>query len=543
MKNLKIIVCFLFVFSHPLFAQEVLKSDTEEYYDFLSLEGLTGRPTLNYRTLSDSVWNITEGTAHPLQDQNLGVTRRIIGDLSLRVYGPELFSSFNTTAPYGQNDAALWQGKGFNAALSGGLRLEGYGIAATFKPQLVFSQNAEFGIMAPEFSGPNYDGKAAKYGYFWGNIDAPQRFGDKSIFAFDWGDSEIRYSWKTLTIGFGTQSIWLGPAYLNPILHSNNAPTYPKIDLGIRRQPVTIPWTNWYIGDIEFRIWTGYLSESDFFDNNPANDHTMFHGLSFAYAPSFLPGLTLSANRVCMVPWDWGNLKFMLPLAINNIEDQKASFSASYFLPQAGISVYGELGIDDYVAPAPIAYIRYPFHTMTYLAGLKKTLNFNTTKYRGELIFEWSNMEISQDFQYQWPSSFYFHGLIIHGYTNKGQLLGNGMGVGGNSQYLGIKLYHPKGSALVFIHRFNPDNNFIYKEMIDKTAVEAKYGEKYYYSWKANLIIGLNASYFVTKYMSFSGGAAYNLILNPQYYLDKEIYGSDKVLHNFSLQLGIKISI
>ncbi|MDR3167795.1 MAG: hypothetical protein LBT93_07615, partial [Treponema sp.] len=194
-KTLGISLLFVTV---VLNAQEALKSDTEEYYDFLSLQGSAERPYLNYRTLSDSVWNIREGAVHPWRNLNLGNNRRLFGDLFLRVYGPELFMSVNTEAPYGQNDGALWQGKGFNSSLTGGFRFEGYGAELTFKPQLAFSQNSYFDIMPS-----NYD---SEYGYFWGyahNIgaDAPQRFGDKPFFTFDWGDSEIRYSWKTLTIG------------------------------------------------------------------------------------------------------------------------------------------------------------------------------------------------------------------------------------------------------------------------------------------------------------------------------------------------------
>ncbi|MDR2535421.1 MAG: capsule assembly Wzi family protein, partial [Treponema sp.] len=313
-------------------AQEALKSVEEEYYDFLALQGLAERPYLNYRTLSDSVWRLKtdeergKTPLHPWEGLNLGTKRRLFGKAAFRIYGPELFMSGNTAAPYGQNDGALWQGRGFNASLTGGIRFEGYGVEATFKPQLSFSQNAAFDIMPSKYD--------SEYGYFWGyghnvGVDAPQRFGDEPFFTWDWGDSEIRYTWKTLTIGFGTQAIWLGPAYLNPILHSNNAPTYPKLDIGLRRQRVTIPWLNWYAGDVEARIWVGYLSESDYFDNNSSNDHTMFHGLSFAYAPSFLPGLTLFINRVALVPWAWENLKYIFPSDNNTIEDQKASFGFS----------------------------------------------------------------------------------------------------------------------------------------------------------------------------------------------------------------------
>ena len=110
------------------------------------------------------------------------------------------------------------------------------------------------------------------------------------------------------------------------MLHSNNAPAYPKFDIGLRRQRITIPWLGWYLGDIEARLWTGRLTESDYFDSDDSNDYTMFHGFAFAYAPPFLPGLSLFVNRVCLVPWEPENLKFMFPSKENSIEDQKASF-------------------------------------------------------------------------------------------------------------------------------------------------------------------------------------------------------------------------
>jgi hypothetical protein len=144
-------------------AQEALLSDTERYYDFLSLQGLTERPYLNYRTLSDSAWNIDGEAAHPWQNHNLGTTRKLFGDITMRLYGPELFTSYNTAAPYGQNDGALWQGRGFNASFTAGIRFEGYGVEATLKPQLAFSQNAGFDYIQPTAypnTDSNYVGKA-----------------------------------------------------------------------------------------------------------------------------------------------------------------------------------------------------------------------------------------------------------------------------------------------------------------------------------------------------------------------------------------------
>jgi hypothetical protein len=516
-------------------AQEALLSDTEQYYDFLALQGLTERPYLNYRTLSDSVWVIDKETSHPWQEHKLESKYHPLGKIVLRVYGPDLFMSINTAAPYGQNDGALWQGKGINTSLTWGVRLEGYGLEVTVKPQLAFSQNLYFDIMDS-----SYD---SKFGYFWGyahNIgaDAPQRFGDRPFFSYDWGDSEIRYSWKTLTIGFGTQAIWLGPSYLNPILHSNNAPSYPHLDIGLRRQRITIPGINWYIGDAEFRIWTGYLSESDYFDNNPDNDHTMFHGLTMAYSPSFLPGFTVAANRVCLVAWEWKNLKKIIPLFENTNEDQKMSFSVSWLFPTADLEIYGEIGIDDFTGGWIWQFIRYPFHTAVYTAGLKKELDIMPKKrIYGEIICELSWFEKSHANQAA-NYNFYFHHIAVHGYTNKGQWLGSGIGAGGNSQYLAFSLYYPQGNSQLFITRNNPDDEFA-------RASDGKDGHVWYYGNLASFVIGANTTYFFNSHVLLSGGLGYNHIINPRYspidLTGTKGYYKTTYIYNFIFQFGIKL--
>jgi hypothetical protein len=518
-----------------LSSQEALLSDTERYYDFLALQGLAERPYLNYRTLSDSVWKIEEGAAHPWQEQNLGTTRNLFGDVSMRIYGPELFSSFNTAAPYGQNDGALWQGRGFNASFTAGLRFKGYGVEATIKPQVAFSQNAAFEIMHSDYD--------SEYGYFWGKsgkygADAPQRFGDSPFFAFDFGDSEIRYSWKTLTVGFGTQSIWLGPSYLNSILHSNNAPSYPHLDIGLRRQRVTIPGINWYMGDAEFRVWTGYLSESDYYDTNPDNDHTMFHGLTMAYSPSFLPGFTIAANRVCLVAWEWENFNKIIPLFENTNEDQKMSIAISWLFPTANLEVYGEMGIDDFTGGGIWQLVRYPFHTAVYTTGLKKVLDIAPEKkIYGEIICELSWFEKSHSNQAA-NYNFYFHHITFHGYTNRGQWLGSGIGAGGNSQYLAFSLYYPQGNSQLFIARNNPDDEFA-------RASNGKDGHVWYYGNLANFVIGANTTYFLNPRIALSGGLGYNHIINPRYapidLTDTVGYYETTYDYNFLFQLGIKV--
>lgn len=552
-----------------IFSQEALKSTEEEYYDFLSLQGLVERPTLGYRTLSDSEWTLTEEAKtadenvwknnslgskwtvyEPAQKTDNIFTRGIDQSVKVKIYGPEWYNSYNTAAPYGQNDGALWQGKGYNTSLTAGARLEAYGFEVTFKPQLSFSQNREFDIMPSAYDN--------EYGYFWGygdnkGVDAPQRFGDKSFFTYDWGDTEIRYTWHNLTTGLGTQAIWLGPAWLNPLLHSNNAPSYPKFDIGLRKTQIHLPWLGWYVGDVEGRMWIGYLSESDYFDNDKDNDHNMINGLSLSYAPSFLPGLTLGANKVCLSKWNSKNaVKYLNPLYdVNDNEDQKLSLTVDWIFPKVGFEVYGELGIDDYVqgwhSYSKIqSTLRNPFHTMTYSFGLKKEVPIYKQKnIHGEIIFEWNNTEMSQDFQFEWPYNFGFHHIVTQGYTNRGQWLGSGIGYGGNSQILAFNIYYPKGNTLLFISRNNPDNNYIYSKTITTDSSDTDTYYRYYVAYKANFNIGCETSFFIAKDLALQGGIIYNLIFNPKYNPSKKFETSDMYqipakVHNFQFQLGAK---
>ena len=545
MKKINFIMPIVLSVFSAAFAQEALKSTEEEYYDFLSLTGQAERPTLNYRTLSDSEWQVTDEN-HLWKDNNLGTKRTLYESdstetnwftagidrsVKLKLYGPEWFNSYNTKAPYGQNDGALWQGKGYNTSLTAGARLEAFGFEATFKPQVSWSQNREFDYMPGVYG--------SEYSYFWkGNIDLVQRYGDSSFWTFDWGDTEIRYSWNNFTVGFGFQSPWLGPAFLNPMLGSNNAGTYPKFDIGLRKTKVYMPYTDWYLGEIEGRAWLGYLTESDYFDNDSTNDHRQLTGFSVAYSPSIIPGFTIGANKICINNWKDKSIKYLNPLYstndLNTQEDQKASFFVSQVFPQVGFEVYGELGVDDYSAKK----IENPFHTAIYTVGTKKTLSIsNKHGIFGEIIFEWSNFEMSQDFQLQWKyMGYYSHSGIMQGYTQRGQILGAGSGYFGNSQYLAFRTYFPNGNATLFLHYNRPDTNYINNIAVDLSSSDwsNKIQHDQWALYKTIRTYGINIQYFIAPELLF--GAEFNTSFIVREHYQKE----DKAQRNNYMSLSIK---
>lgn len=465
------IFCAGLLIGGSLSAQEVLLSDTENYYEFLALQGLAERPYLNYRTLSDSKWKIAEGADHPWKDSLKDPVHELSDSVRFRIYGPEFFTSYNSAAPYGQNDGVLWQGKGFNSSISAGARLEAYGLELTLKPTVAYSQNLAFDLVQPAYpekdSPVDYSGKAADYGYFGvRSIDAPQRFGDDPFFDYSWGDSEIRYTWKNLTAGFGTQLIWLGPAKINPIIHSNNAPPYPKFDIGLRKTSIVLPKLGWDLGDIETRLWWGYLSESDWFDNDSGNDHNMISGLTVAYAPPLIKSLSIGLNRTMLSKWKSNDYFAFLTLLnpSNNISagqderDQRFSMSIDYLSIDGNLRLYFEWARNDFSTNNDFT-ISYPYHSQGYTVGTEKFWNINDFQ-KSTISFEMTSLESSRDFDFIWPTTFYAHHIITQGYSNGGQWLGAGTGTGGNSQIVTIKVFSRKTAYSLFLQRRNVDNDY-----------------------------------------------------------------------------------
>ncbi len=586
-----IILSTFFISTASLYAQEALKSLEEEYYDFLSLTGVTERPTLGYRTLSDSVWLFNdietleknedgsfskhlspgkESSSHIWKKQKLGTTYTLWAPknpfdnwfmngmkqgLTVRIYGPEWFNSFNTKTPYGQNDGALWQGKGFNTSLTSGIRLEGYGFELTFKPQFSLSQNMDFDTNTSVYQ------NRFSYGFFSGNvyhpIDYVQRYGDNSFWLFDFGDTEARWTWNTLTFGFGTQNPWLGPAYLNPMLGSNNAAGYLKFDAGLRKTEVYIPFTDLSIGAIEGRIWLGQLKESEYFDENPDNNKRLLTGLSASYSPSFIPGLSIGLNRIFMTYYKKENLKYLLRLftlsrsnalaSSGNDEDQKFSLFAEWNFPKVGFTIYGEFGRDDFSNDEK----SNPFHTAIYTVGARQSIPLPFAKIfkklpevfnlSSELIFEWNNFEMSQDFQLQWTyMGYYAHGFVQQGYTHKGQILGAGSGFAGNSQLLQYKIFIPIGSIGYKFHRYCPNNNSVYSQAVNTASdyLDGPIYQTWYPNFETYICNSLQLDLFIDKGFSALLDFTFIRITHKNYapsigLSEKALHGSFTIKYNF----------
>lgn len=214
----------------------------------------------------------------------------------------------------------------------------------------------------------------------------------------------------------------------------------------------------------------------------------------------------------------------------------KCSFGVDLLFTSVGFEVYGELGLDDHNSRG----FSNPFHTAIYTVGMKKELSaldriqfLNQHRIKTEIIFEFNNFEMSQDFQLQWNyMGFYSHGLIGQGYTQNGQILGAGSGYFGTSVIFALRTYFPRGSVTAFLHYDRPDSNYLNNKGVNTKQDDwTSEGLKQYENWgyyKALRTYGIDIDFFVTKSFMLEGGFCSSWIINTHY--DKS-HDSYKNLH------------
>ena len=525
-KWIKPFLFFLLVSASSVYPEASLFSIESSYIRVMELQGILEPSFMNYRSQNDETWDEAE-----INNRYQGISTDLInteGLLSYRIFPIETFMSYNTNYPYGSNDRALWQGVGLNFTSSGGFQTSIEGFSIVVKPDIYYSQNRDFDIRTSAYG---------DYGYFWGvGLDAYQRPGDTSLFDWTWGDSELRYTWQTFTLGFGTQSIWLGPGVSSSIILSDNAAPFPKVDFGMKKTS----FGKW--GDFELRAFIGQLTESKWFDEDTTNNKNSISTLSFSWAPSFFPELTLGVNRTMLSKWDDFGFNTVAGIFLPNLDtgydesDQRFTLIGEILLPDSGMRVWAEVGYNDFYRKWD-SFIRYPFHTFAYNLGVEKLWTLKNDKrailFRGEM----SSTESSRDTAIYWPQTFYAHHIVTQGHTNEGQILGAFYGSGGMYNRLEVEYIYSEGSVSLFAARQNGNNDYIYF-LNAGSGIYFQSNEKDRFKLNAIFSVGSDTTWIIKDGIIASAGLAYNMVHNPLYENDGL---KSTLLNSLYLYAGVKI--
>ncbi len=500
----------------------------EDYLRVLQISGRVQLGSFTVRPLGlDHTERIAAEGPHPWAAYLDSSQTEATGTLRIGLTDSQLRAFANSRFPVGRNDGVVWQGRGLTTALDVGATLHWRAFSIEVRPTLLFTQNSSHDLAPVTVQGMPI------YAYPWREIDWPQRFGPDPFWALDPGQSEIRVDARGMSLGFGSKNLWWGPGIRNAIILSNNAPGFPHGFLATDG-PLGIG-----VGSVEARWIWGRLRQSDWFGAVGDNDERFITGIVVSYSPDFLTGLSLGLTRVFYVLVPDGGAPLSDYLAVlqgvrkkglvtlenptgDDEHDQLASLFGRWVLPESGFEVYWEWARTDHAWELR-DFLLEPEYSQAYTLGLQKAILMRgdrTLTLQAELTHLERN---ATAFVRGGNPVYYAHHIVTQGYTQRGQIIGAGIGPGGNSQYLGADLYAPWGRAGVYLERQVHDND-AYHEW-------AEANNETFCCHDVSFHLGTHALFFVDD---FDLGAG--MIITREY--NRYFYGLD--LWNLNLSLSAR---
>jgi len=385
--------------------------------------------------------------------------------------------SFNSAYPRGYNDGPVWKGKGITWEINGGIKGSKGKLSYQLQPVVFYSQNADFEL-APGIPDINN-----KYAYqFTNQVDWVQRYGDGSGIFFHPGQSEVKFQTGKFTVSLSTQNYSFGPSTFNPILLSQQGPGFPHLRIG--GEPFSIGKK---IGTLEINFLAGLLRESDYFDNTTANDDRYLNALFIGYSPAFLKNLKVGFGRVLYKQTRYFEPEDLLSTVTilesekreglgtgNDTFDQLASVFIDWSFPEVGFRAYAEFAKNDFTGLRRNTFVE-PEHSRGYTFGFQKELKTQQNK-SINIIYEHTNLSRNQAWLWRATPPFYAHGVNKQGYTHEGQLMGAGIGPGGNSDQLMVKLENEKEQSLGFLlQRIENNRDYFVTSIQDRGKHDIEY--------------------------------------------------------------------
>jgi hypothetical protein len=315
----------------------------------------------------------------------------------------------------------------------------------------------------------------------WNSTDIPERFGNSTYTRLRLGQTALRLSSRSVSVGISTENLWWGPGFRNSLLMSNNAPGFLHGTFNSVKPLKT------FMGSFEFQLIGGRLQGSgvqpnpneyivngiNYLEPKPVPSSRYITALTINYQPRWIPGLFLGVSRSFhLYTSDLGTslsdiFPFFLPVEKKRVpfeddkrRDQLASISARWVFPASQLEIYGEVGWNDYKTSLIDWYLSLE-HSRAYLFGMRKVFLQSPGKYV-RLAIENTSMQMTADRLVRNNGPWYRHDFVRHGYTNEGQVLGAGIGPGSNLQTFDVAFIRPSTVAGFTIERYAHNMDYFY---------------------------------------------------------------------------------
>jgi hypothetical protein len=347
---------------------------------------------------------------------------------------------------FGMNDNSMISAKGYQVMVSGGLYATVGPLSIQLRPEYVYARNSYFN----ELESVGNDLYFAYPKLVFNKIDNPSIHGeDKRYRKGSWGQSSIRLNVKSFSFGLSNENLWWGPGKKNSLIMSNNAPGFKHLTLNTTR-PVDI-----FIGTLEAQVIAGRLEASNVdLPRNQRNvaeytyvekpkDSRYIAGFTFAYQPKWVPNLFLGYDRVS-TGYDFGSNTVLVYY----------SGSARWVMPESKAEAYVQYGINNHTGNVK--------DSRAYIVGFNKLLPLVNKDQFIEVGVEFTQLETPRNNSYKIAPSWYTDDAVVHGYTNKGEIIGAGIGPGSNMQSLDVSWVKGLKKIGLSFDRILNNNDFFY---------------------------------------------------------------------------------
>ena len=375
---------------------------------------------------------------------------------------------FNDHMPSGFNDGNMYPAVGKQERISVGVNIRWRALDINLQPEWIDAvnepQDLDKGNQADRNWWPRY------YLITANNIDHFRRFGNKPIQEFFLGQSRIGLSYPKFSFGVSTENIWWGPAKMNSLMFTNNAPGFKHVYLKTNK-PLTTP-----IGNFELKTIIGVLDSTRFINPDDSIMRTVWVGGIF---PKKTANRNISAYIISWQPKWLQNFYLGYAYSTINYSAKDAKFDEQgekmsigvlmgrFMMPKDHAEFYVELGTPNQ-APLPWKFFNDSAKT-AFTIGARKIFPNLERKSFLEFFIEVTQLQLLDPRKVFTPgapfdgpqyNSWYTSSNIKQGYTTNAQLLGASIGPGSNTQSIGLSWNKGLNKIGAHLQRLVHNNDF-----------------------------------------------------------------------------------
>ncbi len=380
----------------------------------------------------------------------------------------------NSGLAYSLNDGPVWAGRGWYYSLTPVFAARWRRIQVVAAPTFAGSDNLPYQVIP--FRQDIGAGRS-----IWANpfhplpesIDLPLRFGARRVRFLDPGQSSVTVDAGRAAFGFATQNVWWGPGIRNAITLSNNAAGFAHLFLQTKAPIAT------RFGTFDGQWIVGQLTESEYFDVDPSNDHPSLAGLVGTWTTPFDSTLTLGAARLVIGKRRGGTFpasafvdvfRTVGHLNVNAVpvppdaRDQIFSLFARWLFPAAHFEAYVEWA--RFEEPLSLRdFLEYPGHSEGYTLGFQWAHPL-TAQRAFRLQGEATYLEPDPSLRLRPTAVTYTSRAVPQGFTQRGQMLGAAIGPGASSQWLAGDLVARRWHLGTYLSRIRWDNGTLEEPIV-----------------------------------------------------------------------------